>query len=102
MYEKPGANVRVQAPAETLVVHSKRPVALRRSSGSPRLSHYSRGEDSSFLDLVEERRIGAEPSVRIMDLEPGTYFWRVMSINKDGFEGLPTGGSYFIYVRPKP
>jgi len=59
-------------------------------------------KDSNFLDLVEMRHIGAEPSVRIMDLEPGTYFWRVMSVNGDGFEGLPTEDSYFIYVRPKP
>ncbi len=58
--------------------------------------------DPDFFDLVEERRIETGPSVRIMDLEPGTYFWRITAVNPGGFEGSPAGESYFVFVRPQP
>jgi hypothetical protein len=58
--------------------------------------------DSNFFDIVEERRTGAEPLVRILGLEPGTYFWRATALNESGFEGFATESSYFVVVRTNP
>jgi hypothetical protein len=58
--------------------------------------------DSSFFDVVEDRKMGSEPLVRIMGLEPGTYFWRVTALNETGFEGLATEPSYFVVVKTRP
>jgi hypothetical protein len=58
--------------------------------------------DSDFFDIVEERRTGSEASVRIRDLEPGTYFWRVTAIDSKGFESPPTEPLYFVVVRTRP
>ena len=57
--------------------------------------------DDRFFDLVAERRVGPEPSVRIQGLEPGTYFWRVTSIVR-GFEGSPAERRYFVFVDRSP
>jgi hypothetical protein len=58
--------------------------------------------DSSFFDIVEERRTGREPLVRIMGLAPGTYFWRVTALSERGFEGIPAEPSYFVVVKTRP
>jgi hypothetical protein len=58
--------------------------------------------DESFFDLVVERKVRGEPTARILDLDPGTYFWRVTAINASGFEGPPSGHSYFVVVRTQP
>jgi hypothetical protein len=57
--------------------------------------------DDQFFDVVDERRVGPEPSVRIQGLEPGTYFWRVTSIVR-GFEGSPAETRYFVFVDRRP
>jgi hypothetical protein len=57
--------------------------------------------DERFFDLVAERRVGTEASVRIQGIEPGTYFWRVTSIVR-GFEGSPAGSRYFVFVDRRP
>jgi hypothetical protein len=57
--------------------------------------------DDRFFDLVVERRVGAETSVRIQGLEPGTYFWRV-SGSVRGFEGSAAGSRYFVFVDRRP
>jgi hypothetical protein len=58
--------------------------------------------DSSFFDVVEERKNGEEPMVRIMGLAPGTYFWRVTALSATGFEGLAAEPSYFVVVQTRP
>jgi hypothetical protein len=57
--------------------------------------------DESFFDMVSERRVGPETSVRIHGLEPGTYFWRVSAI-AGGFEGSPAPARYFVFVHRQP
>ena len=57
--------------------------------------------DEQFFDLIAERRVGPEASVRIQGLEPGTYFWRVTSIVR-GFEGSPAERRYFVFVDRRP
>jgi hypothetical protein len=57
--------------------------------------------DDRFFDLVAERRVGPDASVRIQGLEPGTYFWRVTSI-VGGFEGSPAERRYFVFVDRSP
>jgi hypothetical protein len=57
--------------------------------------------DDRFFDLVAERRVGPEASVRMQGLEPGTYFWRVTSIVR-GFESSPAGSRYFVFVDRRP
>jgi hypothetical protein len=57
--------------------------------------------DDRFFDLIAERRVGPEASVRIQGLEPGTYFWRVTSIVR-GFEGSPAQRRYFVFVDRSP
>lgn len=58
--------------------------------------------DETFFDLVEEVLTGAEPSARISGLDEGTYFWRVSGIGANGFEGLPSSSSYFVFVKVRP
>jgi hypothetical protein len=58
--------------------------------------------DSSFFDVVEERQTDGEATVRILGLEPGTYFWRVTALSDQGFEGLATEPSYFVVVQTRP
>jgi hypothetical protein len=58
--------------------------------------------DESFFDLVIEREVSGDPTVRILDLEPGTYFWRVTAINALGFESPPSSHSYFVVVQTQP
>jgi hypothetical protein len=57
--------------------------------------------DESFFDIVVERRVGPEPFVRIQNLEPGTYFWRVSTVAR-GFEGSPSATRYFVFVQLGP
>ena len=57
--------------------------------------------DDRFFDKVVERRVGPEPSVRIANLDPGTYFWRVSTERSNGFEGSPSESRYFVFVRPQ-
>lgn len=57
--------------------------------------------DEGFFDLVAERRVGPEASVRIQGLEPGTYFWRAAAIVR-GFEGSPAERRYFVFVDRRP
>jgi hypothetical protein len=57
--------------------------------------------DDQFFDVVAERRVGPEATVRIQGLEPGTYFWRVASL-VHGFEGSPAEKRYFVYVNRRP
>lgn len=57
--------------------------------------------DERFFDLVAERRVGPEASVRIQGIEAGTYFWRVGSIVR-GFESSPAESRYFVFVDRRP
>lgn len=57
--------------------------------------------DEQFFDVVEERDVGPEASVRIQNLEPGTYFWRVSTVTR-GFEGSPSTTRYFVFVQLSP
>jgi FecR protein len=57
--------------------------------------------DEPFFDVVVERRVGSEASVRIQNLEPGTYFWRVSAV-AGGFEGSPSPTRYFVFVQLSP
>ncbi len=56
----------------------------------------------AFSISVVEREVRGEPTVRILDLEPGTYFWRVTAIDALGFEGPPSSYSYFVVVQTQP
>ena len=58
--------------------------------------------DEGFFDLAEEWLTGPKTSVRVNGLEPGTYFWRVTALSPTGFEGPPTGDSYFVFVQKHP
>jgi len=58
--------------------------------------------DRQFFDRVIERRVAGEVSVRVQNLEAGTYFWRVSSEWANGFEGSPTESRYFVYVEAQP
>ena len=58
--------------------------------------------DDRFFQPVEERRVGPEPSLRVVGLEPGTYFWRVSAIGPGGFEGPAIEGDYFVFVQRRP
>lgn len=64
--------------------------------------HLVIAKDDAFFDVVDERRVGPEASIRIPSLEPGTYFWRVSTIGADGFEGAYSEGRYFVFVRSRP
>lgn len=57
--------------------------------------------DEQFFDVVLERDVGPEASVRIQNLEPGTYFWRASTV-AGGFEGSPSPGRYFVFVQLSP
>lgn len=58
--------------------------------------------DANFFDVVEERRTGREPLVRLVGLAPGTYFWQVTALSESGFEGIPSEPSYFVVVQTRP
>jgi hypothetical protein len=57
--------------------------------------------DDRFFDVVIERRVSADVSVRVQGLDPGTYFWRVATV-RGGFEGPPSETRYFVFVAPRP
>jgi hypothetical protein len=57
--------------------------------------------DEEFFDIVVERQVGPEASVRVQNLEPGTYFWRASTIS-GGFEGSPSPTRYFVFVQLSP
>ncbi len=58
--------------------------------------------DETFFDVVVDRRVGSGASVRIQNIEPGTYFWRASTFSSNGFEGNPTAARYFVFVQPRP
>lgn len=58
--------------------------------------------DERFFEMVAERRVGPEASVRLATLESGTYFWRVSSISPSGFQGAPGPQRYFVFVQRRP
>lgn len=64
--------------------------------------HLVIARDDRFFDIVEERQVGPEASVRIPNMEPGTYFWRVSTVGASGFEGSFSEGRYFVFVRRQP
>jgi hypothetical protein len=64
--------------------------------------HLVIAKDETFFDVVDERHVGREASIRIPSLEPGTYFWRVSTIGPGGFEGPFTESRYFVFVRSRP
>jgi FecR protein len=57
--------------------------------------------DEEFFDVMVERSVGPEASVRIQSLEPGTYFWRTSTV-VHGFEGSPSATRYFVFVQLSP
>ncbi len=64
--------------------------------------HLVIARDDQFFDVVDEREVGREASVRIPSMEPGTYFWRVSAFGSDGFEGSFSESRYFVFVRRQP
>ena len=64
--------------------------------------HLVIAKDELFFDIVEQRQVGPEASVRIPSLEPGTYFWRVSTVGTGGFEGNFSESRYFVFVRSRP
>lgn len=64
--------------------------------------HLVIAKDELFFDIVEQRHVGPEASVRIPSLEPGTYFWRVSTVGTGGFEGSFSESRYFVFVRSLP
>lgn len=64
--------------------------------------HLVIAKDELFFDVVEQRRVGPEASVRIPSLEPGTYFWRVSTLGAGGFEGSFSESRYFVFVKSRP
>jgi hypothetical protein len=64
--------------------------------------HLVIAKDELFFDIVEQRQVGPEASVRIPSLEPGTYFWRVSTVGPGGFEGAPSESRYFVFVKSRP
>lgn len=64
--------------------------------------HLVIAKDDAFFDIVDERQVGPEASVRIPSLEPGTYFWRVSAIGAGGFEGSFSESRYFVFVKRQP
>ena len=64
--------------------------------------HLIIARDERFFDVVEERQVGPEASVRIPSLEPGTYFWQVSTVGAGGFEGSFSESRYFVFVKSRP
>ena len=64
--------------------------------------HLVVAKDDLFFDVVDERQVGREASIRIPSLEPGTYFWRVSTLGSGGFEGAFTESRYFVFVKRQP
>jgi hypothetical protein len=63
--------------------------------------HLEISSDPEFKQLVEEAWLdGANAdmmSLRIDTLEPGTYFWRVSSLDSEGYESAWSDARYFVY-----
>ncbi|GMR22036.1 MAG: FecR domain-containing protein [Acidobacteriota bacterium] len=64
--------------------------------------HLVIAKDELFFDVVDQRQVGPEASVRIPSLEPGTYFWRVSTVTASGFEGSFSKSRYFVFVKSRP
>jgi hypothetical protein len=63
--------------------------------------HIEVSADAEFKQLVDETWVdGTSAQVQSMDfsdLEPGTYFWRVSSIDSESYESAWSQTSHFIY-----
>jgi hypothetical protein len=63
--------------------------------------HVEVSADAEFKQLVDETWVdGTSAQVQSMDfsdLEPGTYFWRVSSIDSESYESAWSQASHFIY-----
>jgi hypothetical protein len=63
--------------------------------------HLEVASDQEFKQLVEEAWLeGANAdmmTLRIDALEPGTYFWRVSSVDDKGYESAWSKARYFVY-----
>ncbi len=63
--------------------------------------HLEVSADAEFKQLVDETWAEGESALvqnlDLTDLEPGTYFWRVSSIDAQGYESAWSATSHFIY-----
>lgn len=99
------------APAELLEPQPKEVLRAERfehtfrwtAVAEARAYHVEIAREPTFFDLAAERLVNAaETFVRITDLPPGTFFWRVSAVGADGFEGPAAESSYFVFVRREP
>ncbi len=69
-------------------------------SGAERY-HLEISSDAEFKQLMDETWVSGTDaelmSLSIDSLEPGTYFWRVASIDGDGYESAWSNDRYFVY-----
>ena len=109
--DTPVTSVTLPSPPNTLdspepqeVIRDEELNQLFRWSPVPGASAYHLviAKNDLFFDVVDEREVGREASVRISGLEPGTYFWRVSTIGSGGFEGSFTESRYFVFVKRQP
>lgn len=60
------------------------------------------GEDPSFLGIVEDRELIGKAAYKTRKLEPKTYYFRVLSIAEDGYQGLWCDVLQFTLLQPPP
>ncbi len=97
----PAPELLAPLPEEVLRIDSFDQTFRWRTVSRAEVYSFEIARDDRFFDIVEERRVGSEASVRIQGLEPGTYFWRVTSIVR-GFESSPAEPRYFVFVDRRP
>lgn len=63
--------------------------------------HLEIAADAEFKQLMDETWVSGTDaelmSLSIDSLEPGTYFWRVATIDTDGYESAWSAARYFVY-----
>ncbi len=63
--------------------------------------HLEVSADAEFKQLVDETWVASTSaqvqSLDLSDLEPGTYFWRVSTLDADGYESAWSHTAHFIY-----
>ena len=97
----PAPELLAPLPEEVLRSESFDQVFLWGAVEGAEVYSFEIARDDRFFDLVAERRVGPEATVRIQGIEPGTYFWRVTSIVR-GFESSPAESRYFVFVDRRP
>ncbi len=90
-----GKDVRIRLPKEMLK-GDQIPAKITKFSGRVEIA-----TDEAFNQLVEEAWLeGANAdlmNLHVDSLEPGTYFWRVSTVDTAGYESNWSKAQYFVY-----